>query len=125
MPIYTLKHPKFRRRGFAFGPFLAVGLGLWLLFGIPFTDAVLYPDMEMDISAISFVNDHHVNYYDRYRENVNEMLRERRIREEERERREEERHIREEEEMERAEEEETQEIRREPEEQGTSATTND
>ena len=86
MPIYTLKHPKFRRRGFAFGPFLAVGLGLWLLFGIPFTDALLYPDKEVDISAISFVNDHHTNYYDRYREHVLEMLdeqEERRIREEE------------------------------------------
>ncbi len=83
MPIYSLKHPKFRRRGFAFGPFLAIGLGLWLLFGIPFTDAVLYPDMELDISAISFVNDHHVNHYDRYREHVREVLRERK-REEER-----------------------------------------
>ena len=81
MPIYTLKNPKFRRRGFAFGPFLAIGLGLWLLFGIPFTDAVLYPDMELDISAISFVNDHHVNHYDRYREHVIDMLEERRIRE--------------------------------------------
>ena len=76
MPIYTLKNPKFRRRGFAFGPFLAVGLGLWLLFGIPFTDAVLYPDMELDISAISFVNDHGVNHYDRYREHVIEALEE-------------------------------------------------
>lgn len=76
MPIYSFKHPKFRRRGFAFGPFLAVGLGLWLLFGIPFTDAVLYPDMELDISAISFVNDHHVNHYDRYREHVQEVLEE-------------------------------------------------
>ena len=76
MPIYSLSHPKFRRRGFAFGPFLAIGLGLWLLFGIPFTDAVLYPDMELDISAISFVNDHHVNHYDRYREHVREVLRE-------------------------------------------------
>ena len=85
MPIYSFKHPKFRRRGFAFGPFLAIGLGLWLLFGIPFTDAVLYPDMELDISAISFVNDHHVNHYDRYREHVQELLREReRKREEER-----------------------------------------
>ena len=85
MPIYSFKHPKFRRRGFAFGPFLAIGLGLWLLFGIPFTDAVLYPDMELDISAISFVNDHHVNRYDRYREHVQELLREReRKREEER-----------------------------------------
>ena len=89
MPIYTIKHPKFRRCGFAFGPFLAVGLGLWLLFGIPFTDAVLYPDMELDISAISFVNDHHVNHYDRYREHVIEVMEEqeeqeeRRIREEE------------------------------------------
>ena len=86
MPIYTIKHPKFRRRGFAFGPFLAIGLGLWLLFGIPFTDALLYPDMEVDISAISFVNDHHVNRYDRYREHVIEVQREqeeRRIREEE------------------------------------------
>ncbi|MBQ7731369.1 MAG: prepilin peptidase [Lentisphaeria bacterium] len=76
MPIYSFKHPKFRRRGFAFGPFLAIGLGLWLLFGIPFTDAVLYPDMDLDISAISFVNDHHVNHYDRYREHVREVLRE-------------------------------------------------
>ena len=92
MPVYTLKHPKFRRRGFAFGPFLAVGLGLWLLFGIPFTDAVLYPDMELDISAISFVNDHGVNHYDRYREHVIEALEEQ-----------EERRIREEEERERAE----------------------
>lgn len=83
MPIYSLKHPKFRRRGFAFGPFLAIGLGLWLLFGIPFTDAVLYPDMELDISAISFVNDHHVNHYDRCRKHIIEALRERRIREEE------------------------------------------
>ena len=58
MPIYTLRHPKFRRRGFAFGPFLSVGLGLWLLFGIPLTDALLYPDKAMDISAIEFVNDH-------------------------------------------------------------------
>ena len=74
MPIYSFKHPKFRRRGFAFGPFLAIGLGLWLLFGIPFTDAVLYPDMELDISAISFVNDHHVNHYDRYREHIQEVL---------------------------------------------------
>jgi len=80
MPIYTLRHPKFRRRGFAFGPFLAVGLGLWLLFGIPFTDAVLYPDMEMDISAISFINDHHANYYDRYREHVLDKREERRLR---------------------------------------------
>ena len=86
MPIYTLRNPKFRRRGFAFGPFLAVGLGLWLLFGIPFTDAVLYPDKDLDISAISFVNDHNTNYYDRYREHVLDMLEEeeeRRIREEE------------------------------------------
>lgn len=83
MPVYTLKHPKFRRRGFAFGPFLAIGLGLWLLFGIPFTDALLYPDMELDISAISFVNDHHVNHYDRCRKHIIEALRERRIREEE------------------------------------------
>ena len=81
MPIYTLKNPKFRRRGFAFGPFLAIGLGLWLLFGIPFTDALLYPDMDLDISAISFVNDHHVNHYDRYREHVIDVLEERRIRE--------------------------------------------
>ena len=58
MPIYTLRHPKFRRRGFAFGPFLSVGLGLWLLFGIPLTDALLYPDRALDISAIEFVNDH-------------------------------------------------------------------
>ena len=86
MPIYSFKHPKFRRRGFAFGPFLAIGLGLWLLFGIPFTDAVLYPDMDLDISAISFVNDHHVNHYDRYRKHAQEVLREqkeRRNREEE------------------------------------------
>ena len=86
MPIYSFKHPKFRRRGFAFGPFL---------FGIPFTDAVLYPDMELDISAISFVNDHHVNHYDRYREHVREVLREQEERrnreEEEKERMEEER----------------------------------
>ncbi len=95
MPIYSLRHPKFRRRGFAFGPFLAIGLGLWLLFGIPFTDAVLYPDMDLDISAISFVNDHHVNHYDRYREHVREVLREQEERrnreEEEKERMEEER----------------------------------
>ena len=58
MPIYTLRHPKFKRRGFAFGPFLSVGLALWLLFGIPLTDAVLYPDRNLDISAIAFVNDH-------------------------------------------------------------------
>ena len=77
MPVYTFRHPKFRRRGFAFGPFLAVGLGLWLLFGIPFTDAMLYPDMETDISAISFINDHHANYYDHYRERVLDMLEER------------------------------------------------
>jgi len=101
MPVYTLKHPKFRRRGFAFGPFLAIGLGLWLLFGIPFTDALLYPDMELDISAISFVNDHHTNYYDRYREHVIEMQREqeRRREEEEREREETERLQREAEEL--------------------------
>ena len=86
MPVYTLRNPKFRRRGFAFGPFLAVGLGLWLLFGIPFTDAFLYPDKDLDISAISFVNDHNTNYYDRYREHVIERLakeEERRIHEEE------------------------------------------
>ena len=86
MPVYTLKNPKFRRRGFAFGPFLAIGLGLWLLFGIPFTDAVLYPDKDLDISAISFINDHNTNYYDRYREHVIERLakeEERRIHEEE------------------------------------------
>ena len=76
MPIYTLKHPKFRRRGFAFGPFLAIGLGLWLLFGIPFTDAVLYPDMDLDISSISFVNDHHVSLYEKRRERELERLRE-------------------------------------------------
>ena len=70
MPIYTLKNPKFRRRGFAFGPFLAVGLGLWLLFGIPFTDAVLYPDMDLDISAISFVNDHRISHFELYREHI-------------------------------------------------------
>ena len=58
MPIYTIRHPKFRRRGFAFGPFLSVGLGLWLLFGIPLTDAALYPDKSLDISAIEFINDH-------------------------------------------------------------------
>ena len=81
---------------------------------------MLYPDKDLDISAISFVNDHHVNYYDRYREQVIEVLRERRIREEERERREEERRIREEEEMEREEEEMTQENQCEPEEQGTT-----
>ena len=68
MPIYTIRHPKFRRRGFAFGPFLAIGLGLWLVFGIPFTDAVLYPDMELDISAIAFVNDHHANLFEKKRE---------------------------------------------------------
>ncbi len=104
MPVYTLKHPKFRRRGFAFGPFLAIGLGLWLLFGIPFTDAVLYPDMELDISAISFVNDHHTNYYDRYREHVIEAQREQ-----------EERRCREEDEKER---EETERLQREDEESG-------
>lgn len=104
MPIYSFKHPKFRRRGFAFGPFLAVGLGLWLLFGIPFTDAVLYPDIELDISAISFVNDHHVNHYDRYREHVREVLWE----QEERRNREEEEKERMEEEKERAEEERLQ-----------------
>ena len=76
MPIYTLKHPKFRRRGFAFGPFLAIGLGLWLLFGIPFTDAVLYPDMDLDISSISFVNDHHVSLYEKRRGRELERLRE-------------------------------------------------
>ena len=76
MPIYTLKHPKFRRRGFAFGPFLAVGLGLWLLFGIPFTDAVLYPDMDLDISSISFVNDHHDSLYEKRRRSELERLRE-------------------------------------------------
>ena len=81
MPIYTIKHPKFRRRGFAFGPFLAVGLGIWLFFGIPLTDSLLYPDMDLDISAISFVNDHHVNNYDRYRERTIQMQRQRRIRE--------------------------------------------
>ena len=80
MPIYTVRHPKFRRRGFAFGPFLAIGLGLWLLFGIPLTDAVLYPDIELDISAISFVNDHRSNHFDRYREHVIRMLREQEIR---------------------------------------------
>jgi leader peptidase (prepilin peptidase)/N-methyltransferase len=80
MPVYTLKNPKFRRRGFAFGPFLAVGLGLWLLFGIPFTDAILYSDMETDISAISFVNDHHTNYFDLYRKHARDVLRERRLR---------------------------------------------
>ena len=58
MPIYTLRHSKFKRRGFAFGPFLSLGLALWLLFGIPLTDAVLYPDRNLDISAIAFVNDH-------------------------------------------------------------------
>ena len=86
MPVYTLKHPKFRRRGFAFGPFLAVGLGLWLLFGIPFTDALIYPDMDLDISSVSFVNDHNTNHYDRCREHVLDMREEeeeRRIREEE------------------------------------------
>ena len=46
------------RRGFAFGPFLSIGLGLWLLFGIPLTDALLYPDKALDISAIEFINDH-------------------------------------------------------------------
>ena len=116
MPIYTIKHPKFRRRGFAFGPFLAVGLGLWLLFGIPFTDAVLYPNMDLDISAISFVNDHHENHYERYREHAIEVLRERRYREEE----EEERYLREEEETEREEEETEQDIQRELEEAGTT-----
>jgi len=116
MPVYTFKHPKYRRRGFAFGPFLAVGLGLWLLFGIPFTDALLYPDMETDISAISFVNDHHVNYYDHYRERVIEMLWERRIRDEE----EKERRIRDEEETKWEEEEMTQENQSEPEEQGVT-----
>ncbi|MBP5585098.1 MAG: prepilin peptidase [Lentisphaeria bacterium] len=122
MPIYTLRHPKFRRRGFAFGPFLAVGLGLWLLFGIPVTDALLYPDRDLDISAISFVNDHHTNHYDRYRERVIRALRERSIREEE----EEERSIRaveelerRDDEMERRDDEMEQETQREPEEQGT------
>ncbi len=117
MPVYTLRHPKFRRRGFAFGPFLAIGLGLWLLFGIPFTDALLYPDMETDISAISFVNDHHVNLYDRYREHVIEALEEqeeRRVREEEAM----ERRIREEEEMEH---EEAESFQRETEELGTGS----
>jgi leader peptidase (prepilin peptidase)/N-methyltransferase len=97
MPVYTLKNPKFRRRGFAFGPFLAIGLGFWLLFGIPFTDAFLYPDKELDISAISFINDHDVNFYDRYREHVLQKQDER-----------EERRLREEEEKERAEEERIQ-----------------
>lgn len=81
MPIYTFKHPKFRHRGFAFGPFLAVGLGLWLIFGIPFTDTAIYPDMNLDISAISFVNDHHANYYETYRERMLELAYERRLRE--------------------------------------------
>ena len=70
MPLYTIRHPKFRRRGFAFGPFLAVGLGLWLVFGIPFADALLYPDMEIDISAIMFVNDHHASYFEKKREHL-------------------------------------------------------
>ena len=81
MPIYTFRHPKFRRRGFAFGPFLAVGLGLWLIFGIPSTDALVYPDKNLDISAVAFVNDHHVNHYDRYREHMLELAYERRMRE--------------------------------------------
>ena len=76
MPIYSFKHPKFRRRGFAFGPFLAIGLGLWLLFGIPFTDALLYPDMELDISSICFVNDHHTSLYEKRRERELDRLRE-------------------------------------------------
>ena len=114
MPVYTLSHPKFRRRGFAFGPFLAVGLGIWLLFGIPFTDAVLYPDMDLDISAISFVNDHHSNHYDRYREHVLDVLDERRLREFEAQERAEQRR-REHEEQERAEEER---LRQEAEEYG-------
>ena len=82
MPVYSFKHPKFRRRGFAFGPFLAIGLGLWLVFGIPFTDALIYPDMDLDISPVSFVNDHHSNYYDDYRERILELAWERRMREE-------------------------------------------
>ena len=81
MPIYTFRHPKFRHRGFAFGPFLAVGLGLWLVFGIPFTDAVVYPDMDLDISAVAFVNDHHANRYEIYRERMLELAYERRMRE--------------------------------------------
>jgi leader peptidase (prepilin peptidase)/N-methyltransferase len=81
MPIYTFKHPKFRRRGFAFGPFLAVGLGLWLIFGIPFTDALVYPNMDLDISAVAFVNDHHANHYETYRERMLELAYERRMRE--------------------------------------------
>ena len=81
MPIYTFKHPKFRHRRFAFGPFLAVGLGLWLIFGIPFTDAMIYPDMDLDISAISFVNDHRTNYYETYRERMLEQAYERRMQE--------------------------------------------
>ena len=72
----------FRRGGgFAFGPFLAVGLGLWLVFGIPFTDKMIYPDMDLDISAIAFVNDHHANYYETYREHMLELAYERRLRE--------------------------------------------
>ena len=81
MPIYTFKHPKFRHRGFAFGPFLAIGLGLWLVFGVPFTDAMVYPDMDLDISAVAFVNDHHVNRYETYRERMLELAYERRMRE--------------------------------------------
>ena len=119
MPVYTLKNPKFRRRGFAFGPFLAVGLGIWLLFGIPFTDALLYPDMDLDISAISFVNDHHSNHYDRYREHVLDRIEERRLREyEDMERAEQRRRALEE--QERAEEET---LRREAEESGAESGT--
>ena len=81
MPIYTFKHPKFRHRGFAFGPFLAIGLGLWHVFGVPFTDAMVYPDMDLDISAVAFVNDHHVNRYETYRERMLELAYERRMRE--------------------------------------------
>ena len=77
MPIYTFKHPKFRRRGFAFGPFLAVGLGFWLLFGIPFTDKLIYPDMDLDISAVSFLNDHNTNHFETYRKHMLKVRRER------------------------------------------------
>ena len=82
MPIYSFKHPKFRRRGFAFGPFLAIGLGLWLVFGIPFTDAVIYPDKDLDISPVSFLNDHRTSHFEIYREHMLELAYERRLRDE-------------------------------------------
>lgn len=65
IPIYRIKYPKRRKRAFAFGPFLAISTGIWLLFGISFTNRVLYPDPNTTLAPICFVNTRNYGYEER------------------------------------------------------------